>query len=305
MDPVALLVNPSAGGGRAAGLRVRAEAVLRELGVPFHAHDTRDLDDARGLARRAAGEGEVVATLGGDGLAACVADVLREPPIGTLAVLPGGRGNDLARVLGLPREIEPATALLAHGVPRTIDLGEACRAGGGGPGRAFVGIASLGFDSEANRIANAAPSRLGNLVYAYGALRALASWHDARFRLTVRLGDTVERLESVGYTIAAANSGAYGGGMMLAPGARLDDGLLDVVAIGNVGRLRFLRTLPKVFAGSHVHEPGIEVLRVQEVEVHTDRPFTVYADGDPIGDTPIVLRALPAAVHVLVPPEVS
>ena len=304
MRPVALLVNPSAGGGRAAGLRVRAEAVLRELRVPFHAHDTRDLDDARGLARRAARDGEVVATLGGDGLAACVADVLREPPIGTLAVLPGGRGNDLARVLGLPREIEAATALLAHGVPRTIDLGEA-RGADGGPGRAFVGIASLGFDSEANRIANTAPARLGNLVYAYGALRALATWRDARFELTVRLGDAVERLESVGYTIAAANSGAYGGGMRLAPDARLDDGLLDVVTVGSMGRLRCLRTMPKVFAGTHVHEPAIEVLRVQEVEVHADRPFTVYADGDPIGATPIVLRALPGAVHVLVPPAVA
>jgi YegS/Rv2252/BmrU family lipid kinase len=304
VDPVALLVNPSAGGGRAAGLRVRAEAVLHELGVPFHAHDTRDLDDARELARRAARAGEVVATLGGDGLAACVADVLREPPVGTLAVLPGGRGNDLARVLGLPREIEPATALLAHGVPRTIDLGEA-RPASGGPGHAFVGIASLGFDSEANRIANAAPSRLGNLVYAYGALRALATWRSARFALTVRSGNAVERLESVGYTVAAANSGAYGGGMMLAPDARLDDGLLDVVTIGNVGRVRFLRTLPKVFAGSHVHEPGVEVLRAQEVEVDADRPFTVYADGDPIGETPIVVRALPGAVHVLVPPEAT
>jgi YegS/Rv2252/BmrU family lipid kinase len=304
VHPVALLVNPSAGGGGAAGLRVRAEGVLRELGVPFHAHDTRDLDDARELARRAARDGEVVATLGGDGLAACVADVLREPPIGTLAVLPGGRGNDLARVLGLPREIEPATALLAHGTPRTIDLGEA-RPAGSGPGRAFVGIASLGFDSEANRIANAAPSRLGNLVYVYGALRALTTWRTARFALTIRSGGAVQRLESVGYTVAAANSGAYGGGMMLAPDARLDDGLLDVVTIGSVGRLRFLRTLPKVFAGSHVHEPGVEVLRAQEVEVDADRPFTVYADGDPIGATPIVLRALPGAVHVLVPPEAA
>jgi len=304
VDPVALLVNPSAGGGRAAGLRVRAEVVLRELGVPFHAHDTRDLDDARELARRAASEGEVVATLGGDGLAACVADVLREPPVGTLAVLPGGRGNDLARMLGLPREIEPATALLARGVSRTIDLGEA-RAAGGGRGRAFVGIASLGLDSEANRIANAAPSRLGNLVYAYGALRALATWRNARFALTVRSGDAVEHLELVGYTVAAANSGAYGGGMMLAPDASLDDGLLDVVTVGDVGRLRCLRMLPKVFSGSHVHEPGVDVLRAREVEVDADRPFTVYADGDPIGTTPIVLRALPAAVHVLVPPEAA
>jgi YegS/Rv2252/BmrU family lipid kinase len=304
VHPVALLVNPSAGGGRAAGLRVRAEAVLRELGVPFHAHDTRDLDDARGLARRAARNGEVVAALGGDGLAACVADVLREPPLGTLAVLPGGRGNDLARVLGLPREIEPATALLAHGVPRTIDLGEA-RPADGGSGRAFMGIASLGFDSEANRLANAAPSRLGNLAYVYGALRALATWRSARFALTVRSGGAVERLESVGYTVAVANSGTYGGGMMLAPHARLDDGLLDVVTIGSVGRLRLLRTLPKVFAGSHVHEPGVEVLRAQEVEVDADRPFTVYADGDPIGATPIVLRALPGAVDVLVPPEAA
>ena len=92
-----------------------------------------------------------------------------------LGVLPGGRGNDLARVLGIPRDALEACAVIASGKPRAVDLGEVL-ATGPEPPRAYVGIASVGFDSDANRIANEAPSWLGGLVYVYGALRALASW---------------------------------------------------------------------------------------------------------------------------------
>jgi YegS/Rv2252/BmrU family lipid kinase len=287
---VALLCNPAAGGGRAARILPRAERALRDLGVGLHAELTRDLDHACELARRAAQDGEVTVTLSGDGLVGRVAGVLREFPGAVLGILPGGRGNDTARALGIPPQIDAACAVIAHGVQRAVDIGEV-------GGRSFIGIASLGFDSDANRIANTAPSRLGRLVYVYGALGALARWKPARFEL--RLDG--EPLTSTGYSVAACNTCCYGGGMQLAPGAELDDGLLDVVLIAAQPKLRFLATLPKVFSGAHVDHPAVSILRGRELHVDADRPFTVYADGDPIGRTPTTIRAVPDAVRVLVP----
>jgi YegS/Rv2252/BmrU family lipid kinase len=292
LAPVCLLVNPVAGGGRAGRAAPAVQRTLAEHGLQVRRCDTRDLEHARQLARAAAQAGETVAALSGDGMVGAIADVLRSVPDSLLAVLPGGRGNDLARVLGIPEDPVAACAVLATGVVRNVDLGEV-------NGRAFVGIASAGFDSDANRIANEAPSRLGNLVYAYGALRALLSWRAARF--DVQLEPSGERVSFSGYTIAAANSGVYGGGMRLAPAARLDDGLLDIVAIEHVGRLRFLASLPKVFKGTHVRLPSVRVLRAAAITISADRPFTLYADGDPIAELPARVRALPAAVRVLVP----
>jgi YegS/Rv2252/BmrU family lipid kinase len=229
-------------------------------------------------------------TLSGDGLVGCVAGALSGRPGAVMGVLPGGRGNDFARVAGIPRDPVAACAVLAHGVPRPVDLGDV-------DGRPFVGIASLGFDSDANRIANAAPARLGALVYAYGALRALIGWRHAAFTVTV---DGARR-ELEGWSVAVANTRAYGGGMLLAPDAAYDDGLLDVVLSSRTSRLAFLRTLPKVFRGTHVQDPRIEVLRGREVRVQADRPFVVYADGDPIGELPVTITCRPGAIRVLLP----
>jgi len=286
---VALLCNPSAGGGRAARILPRTETALRELGVRFHTEVTRDLDHGCALAAHAANAGEVVVTLSGDGLIGCVVGVLREVPGSVLGILPGGRGNDTARVLGIPKQIDAACAVIADGVERDLDIGEV-------DGRSFIGIASLGLDSDANRIANAAPSRLGRLVYVYGALRALAAWKPATYEL--RLDG--EPLTSTGYSVAASNSGCYGGGMHLAPDARLDDGLLDVVLIAEHSKRSFLATLPKAFKGTHVRHSAVSIRRVRELHVDADRPFVIYADGDPIGTTPATIRAVPSALHVLV-----
>jgi diacylglycerol kinase family enzyme len=220
-------------------------------------------------------------------------------PGSVLGVLPGGRGNDLARVLAIPADAQAACATLAAAVPRPLDLGLVSEDRGEDPGRAFVGVASAGFDSDANRIANEAPPWLGGLVYAYGALRALISWRPARF--TIELEPPGERHEFVGYSVAAANSRAYGGGMMVAPAAMLDDGLLEVIAVERVSRLRFLANLPRVFKGTHVELPSVRVFRAAEVLVSADRPFTMYADGDPIGELPVRVRALRGAVTALVP----
>jgi YegS/Rv2252/BmrU family lipid kinase len=295
---VCLIVNPAAGGGRAGRAAPAVQAALGAGAERVRRADTRDLDHARGLAREAALAGETVIALGGDGLAGVIADELRSQPGAVLGVLPGGRGNDLVRVLGLPADPVAAARAILGGVARPMDVGEVSLAGGEG-GPAFVGIASVGFDSDANRLANEAPPWLGGLVYAYGALRALLSWRPARFEIELDPGG--ERHSFSGYSVAAANSKAYGGGMLAAPGALLDDGLLEVIAIEHVAKLRFLANLPRVFKGTHVELPTVRTFRAAAVTITSDRPFTVYADGDPIGTLPATVRARRGAVTVLVP----
>ncbi len=297
LAPVCLIVNPSAGGGKARRVAQEVERTLREHDLQVRRVDTRDLAHARVLAEEGARAGETVVVLSGDGMIGVVADVLRDVPGAVLGVLPGGRGNDLARVLGIPKDPIAACAVIARGVPRAMDLGDV-------GGQAFVGIASVGFDSVANRLANEAPAWLGNLVYAYGALRALASWRPARFE--IELDPPGERLNFTAYTVGAANSKTYGGGMRAAPDAMLDDGLLEVVVLESIGKLAFLtKILPKVFKGTHVELPSVHVFRATEVEISADRPFTMYADGDPIGELPVRVRAVRGAVTVLVPAEVT
>jgi YegS/Rv2252/BmrU family lipid kinase len=278
------------------------DSALRAHGLVVRRQDTRDLDHACALAIEAARGGETVAALSGDGMIGAIADSLREVPGAVLGVLPGGRGNDLARVLGIGGDPIAACATIARGVPRPIDLGAVVDQSADERGRAFVGIASAGFDSDANRIANEAPAWLGGFVYGYAALRALASWRPARFE--IELDPPGARHTFTAYSVGAANSKAYGGGMFAAPDALLDDGMLEIVVCEHMSRVRFLTSLlPKIFKGTHVDLPTVRVFRAREVDISADRPFTMYADGDPIGELPLRVRALPGAVNVLVPLE--
>ena len=287
---ISLIVNPRAGGGRAAAALPVVQTTPTASDVQWHLETTPGLDRVRALGRSSRDAGEVAVALSGDGLIGAVAGELQGGD-GVLGVLPGGRGNDFARVLGIPRDPEEACGVVAEGVERLVDVGEV-------EGRPFIGIASCGFDSDANRIANETTLVKGNLVYAYGALRALAEWRPARFDLDL---DGRERMSFSGYSVACANSKAYGGGMYIAPDAELDDGRLDVVMSGTASKRRFLYNLPKVFQGRHVDSPSVRIVRAAEVRVAADRPFTMYADGDPIAELPATVRVRTRALRVLVP----
>jgi len=285
-----VLVNPSAGGGRARDLLPRLEGALRERGIGYRLVLTTSLDHGVQEARAAAASGEIPVVMSGDGLIGQIGGALvgADVPMG---IIPGGRGNDLARVMGTPTEIPAAVDLLASGNVRTIDVGEV-------NGRRFLGIASCGLDSTANQLANEARFLKGHLVYLYAGLRALATWKPAHFTITL----DGERREFDGYSVAAANNKAFGGGMFLAPDARLDDGLLDVVYIIQFAKRRYLVNLPKVFKGTHVEKEEVVVVRAREVRIEADRPFEVYADGDHLADLPAKLRVLPGALNVIAPP---
>jgi YegS/Rv2252/BmrU family lipid kinase len=289
MRSVCVIVNPSAGGGRTARLLPAVEASLRGQGIAFRVEHTHSIEHARELARVTVREGETAAAMGGDGLISAVAGELRHTN-GVLAVLPGGRGNDFARKLGLGSDPVAACETLGEGREQRIDVADI-------DGRAYLGIASSGLDSDAGDIANATRLKLGQLVYVYATLRAVRAWRPARWEVVI---DGAPR-SFTGYSVAVANSGVFGGGMYLAPEAKLDDGLLDVVMIHDLPKRTYLAALPKVFTGAHVREPGVEMCQAREVAFHADRPFNVQADGDPIADLPATVRVQPGALNVIAP----
>ena len=284
-----VLVNPAAGVGRALEGLPRALAELGRLGAPHRVIETRDNEHAASEAAGAAEAGETVAALGGDGMLRPLASVLRDTG-SALAILPGGRGNVLARVLAIPTDPAAAARVAVEGRERTIDMAVV-------NGTPFLGIASFGFDSDANRIANEARLVRGKLVYLYAALRALAAWRHARFTVTV----DGELHELTGFSVAVANSRAYGGGMLIAPQAELDDGQLDVVMTAAVGKLRALCSMPKLFKGTHMDDDNVHAARGFVIELAADRPFEIYADGDPIGALPATVRVEHRCLRVVVP----
>lgn len=297
-----MLFNPTAGGVKRAhnpGMRAVAvgrarklEAVrhrLAESGLEVRVAATESADHAAALALAAARAGEEVVAFGGDGMVRIAATAVHGTEA-VLGILPGGRGNDFAAALGIPRDLMAACEVLSDGPVRRVDAGQV-------EGRLFVGIASIGLESEVTPVVNAAPRLAGRTAYLAATLYGLARWRPARFELDAD-GD---HYAFTGYMAAVANSGRFGGGMLLAPEARLDDGLLDLVMIEHIPRLHFVRATPKVFKGSHGNEPNVLMRKASSVRLDADRPFAVYADGDELARTPARVGAIPAAFKVRVP----
>jgi YegS/Rv2252/BmrU family lipid kinase len=270
------------------------ERRLEGWSIPYRVVRTESLEHGIGQAQLAAEAGEIPVVMSGDGLIGGIGGALAEKDA-TMGIIPGGRGNDLARVLGIPSDPAGAVAVLAAGRERQVDVGVA-------NGRRFLGIASCGFDSECNRLANETRVIKGNLVYAYSAIRTLASWQPANFTVVL---DGGEPIEFKGYSVAVGNSRAFGGGMFIAPHAELDDGLLDVITISDVSKLRYARGIPKVFKGTHLHNEEVMERRAATVEIRADRYFEVYADGEHLSDLPATLSTLKRALRVIAPPDAT
>jgi len=287
-----VVCNPAARGGRGARALPGVLGRLRGLGIEAEVHRTGSLDDARAAACGAAGSVDVVAAMGGDGVVGACAAGLAELGPGAraaLAVVPAGGGNDAARTFGIPPDPVAAAALLPGLVRRHADL---ARVGD----RHYLNVAGAGFDSEVNRLANERLARAPSRLRYVGALLAeLAVHQPATFTLDL----DGERREGRAWFVVVANGPSYGGGMRIAPGARVDDGLLDVVVVDAIGRPGFLATFPKVFSGRHVEHPAVSVRQGRRVELAADRPLPVYADGERHGLLPAVFETCPAAIAVL------
>ena len=190
-------------------------------------------------------------------------------------------------------------ALLEQGRVAACDLGRVVASDGAGAW--FTTVANTGFDSEANRWANGVRFATGTPLYVLAVLRTLATYRPQWLRVTV--GGAV--VEGPAWLVAVGNTRFYAGGMMIVPGAEVDDGLLDVCVIGDVGRVEFLARFPRVFRGTHVAVAGVEARRGTVVEVagaDVGAPLEVWASGERVGPLPARLEVKAGAVRVLVPP---
>jgi diacylglycerol kinase (ATP) len=230
--------------------------------------------------------------------------VAGQRPDAVLGLIPAGRGNDLARVLAIPAGPEAAVRLLAGGTPRPVDLiGVSIP---GQPELAVAGSVYAGLPSVAGEIGNATRWLTGPAVYPVAALRVLAAWHPVTFGLEPAGAGPAH---FPGYAVVIANIAYFGAGMMVAPPARIDDGLLDIVTMRDGPRLAFLRVLLRIRAGTHVALPQVALDRAATVTLTMDRALPVAADGEvlpwasplPAG-TPLTVRALPGLLNVIAPP---
>ena len=282
-----LVINPAAGGGRGAKKLPAVRAALSAHDLVVTA--TRSLEHADDLVAAALADDRVVVAMGGDGIVGRVAGAVAAGG-GVMGVLPGGRGNDFCRSVGIPLDPVAACAVISTGVVTPIDLGYA-------DGTAFIGIASIGFDSDVQERVLTSKLPLGQLTYLVGSLTTVFTWKPATFTCTA----DGRPLDLTGWSVAVANTGMYGGGMRLAPAASVTDGLLDVVTSSTTSKLTFLRALPKLFKGTHVDEPSVRVLTAATVTLDADRPFRVFADGDPVATVPCTITVKPAALRVILP----
>jgi diacylglycerol kinase (ATP) len=286
-----LLVNPVCGGGRGSAAAESVARTLREAGHDVTVTPTPGAGGTPDLVDDAVARGDVLVLVGGDGTLSSVAGRVAARG-GTLGIVPAGRGNDFARMLGLPSAPAAAAEVLLSGSPKPVDLLQVTIPGAGP--RVIAGSAYSGLDARAGEIVETVRWMPVRLQYPYSALHAMATYRPARFRVTVD-GDAAEY---VGASVVVANSAYYGNGMKIAPSAVVDDGLLDVVIIEAESRRTLMRSLPKVYQGAHVNLPGVHVRRGRRVEVTASPQVSMGGDGEPLGRLPGLAQP-PAVFEVL------
>lgn len=292
---VAIIINPISGGARQGSVESRARVGVSTAAVCGEQADvfvTERPGHARELTKSAvAGGARLVLAWGGDGTINEIASALAfgAVPIG---IVPSGSGNGLATELGVSREPERAISQALGAVPRRIDLGEL-------GGRLFVNIAGIGIDAYvAAQFDKRGAARRGLLGYARITGRALFTYSPMRYRIAA----ASRTIETVAVLVSIANGTQYGNNARVAPDARLDDGLLDLVVVEEASRLRTLRHVPRLFNGTAASVPGYVGWRVREAVIECDQPMTFHVDGEPVlGGTSLAARVHPGALWIAAP----
>ncbi|MGH2452971.1 MAG: diacylglycerol/lipid kinase family protein [bacterium] len=292
---VFIVRNPVAGGRRGRQIWPAIRAALSAEGIGVVEEVAQRPGHPWLLAEHAARAGySVVAAAGGDGTIHEVLNgIMRgrpgQPP--ALAIIPVGTANIFVRELNLPQDPSGIAEMLRHGRRRRIDLGQV-------NDRYYATIAGIGFDAEVVHRSRGWPHWLGGKArHLLAALGTLPRYRAVSAR--VRVNGREERLPL--YLLAAANTSWYGGGIRIAPHARVDDGRLSVVVLGDLSIREVFGTLRSTLAGTHLQLPKVGHTMAEEIRVDADVPLAIHADGEDLGRGPAAFRCIPGGLEVIVP----
>lgn len=306
-----VVVNPKSQGG-ATGKRWPELAARLQKHFAFEEVLTQAAGDGTRCARDAIASGvERVIALGGDGTISEVLDGFRtaDGSVATtaaLGVIPLGTGGDFKRSVGIPTDLDDAARVIAADHRRRIDVGrlDYTTHAGARAARLFVNIASFGVSGLVDRKVNASKKRLGRLGYALASARVAMGYDNQRVHLRFD-DDPATAIDLTINTVAVANGRYFGGAMMVAPNAEVDDGVFDVVCLGDFGKLEFLAKGMRIYKGGHITDPKVSVRRARVVDAEPTHPgeaVEIDLDGDNLGTLPARFTVLPRALPLIVAP---
>ena len=297
-----VIVNPAAGAYSTHRKWPRINKLLRHVGLAFDFEYTEGVGHAIELARAATSDGcQYLVAVGGDGTVNEVANgILHSTDSGNvmLGIVNTGTGSDFVRSAGIPRHYSDACSFLTSRRRLVIDVGVVqFRRNGQTLQRYFVNAAGVGFDAAVAQATEKLPKYFGGTIpYLVGLVRTLFSYRNKPVVLNIENEIESRRILNV----AVANGGYLGGGMHIAPEAKLDDSLLEAVIVGDIGKFELLKALPTVYKGTHVDHPKVSMRKARRITVESPERILVYADGELLGEGPASFSLLPAALSVVV-----
>jgi diacylglycerol kinase (ATP) len=302
-----LVLNPASANGATGRQEDKIAEEVQRWGLEPRLLRTEAAGHATALTREAlrAGE-ELIVAVGGDGTVNEVVNGFADEqgqPLETnaaLGVIERGTGCDFIRTYGIPKKLPEAVRVLAEGRRRRIDVGRvSCRSADGADiVRLFANAGSCGLTGDVATRANGSSKRFGGTVaFLWATVSAFGAWKNVPFRVVL---DGQER-HIVANNVICANGRQIGGGIRIAPNAEPDDGLFDVVVIGDVGKLALARNVHRMYLGTLEKDPRVEVLRAADVLVEPEQPLPVEVDGELPGTTPVRFQIVPGLLDLLVP----
>jgi len=301
------IVNPNSANGATLKRFRDVEPALRNAFEDLDVVFTEGPMHAAALASEAASRGEeMVVACGGDGtLNEVVGGLLESAGDTVLAVMPSGTGGDFRRVLGLGQDMTAVLEYLRTGSPKPVDAGllEFQDHGGKTTRRGFMNIASCGISGQVDHFVNTSNKALGGKAsFFLGSLRGMLKYSNIPMKVQVD-GDLL--YDGPANLVAAGNGRFFGGGMMVAPAASLDDGLFDVVVFGDLSKLEFAGLSSRIYSGTHLDHPKILHRQGRTLTVETGNPALIDLDGEQVGTTPLSAEVSPASIQLLVPDDPS
>ncbi len=297
-----VIVNPVAGAYSTRRKWPRISKLLRHVGLSFDYEYTEGVGHAIELARAAASDGyRYLVAVGGDGTVNEVANgILRSTNSGdtVLGVVSTGTGSDFVRSVGIPRHYVRACSFLTSSRRSLIDVGVVeYKSKGQTLQRFFVNAAGVGFDAAVVEATERLPKYFGGTIpYLVGLIRTLFSYRNKPVDL--RLEDKVKAIRIL--SVVVANGCYLGGGMYVAPQAKINDGLLDVMTVGDIGKFELMKALPTVYNGTHVTHPKVSMAKAAHITIESSERILVHADGELLGEGPASFWLVPAALNIVV-----